>query len=220
MLKSCKPESESNQNTVQMTTSVTESSDDVALNGVMNNTELKASAETILADLCGVMTNTKKQTTIELELERTVVNAVTEDGAHTRDDVINDQTKTLPDLVLPNNMTLNEANTMEDEDEAAEALLQLSKSDTLPDDDSELPLGVLPVDAAPVPITLGKQDVFNAIENFKQTNHDTETTTNNQQDKTVQDGSKTDHSEKENEDTNKKGNGIMTEHQSAPNHPP
>ena len=43
-------------------------------------------------------------------------------------------------------------NTTEDEDEAAEALLQLSKSDTIPDDDPELPLGVLLVDAAPVPI--------------------------------------------------------------------
>ena len=43
---------------------------------------------------------------------------------------------------------MNEVNTTEDEDEAAEALLQLSKSDILPEDDTELPLLVLPIDAA------------------------------------------------------------------------
>ena len=78
---------------------------------------------------------------------------------------------------------MNEVNTTEDEDEAAEALLQLSKSDMLSEDDTELPLGVLPVDAAPVPITLGNQDVLNAIEkNFKQTNCDTGTGSNNSDD--------------------------------------
>ena len=56
----------------------------------------------------------------------------------------------LPDRVSPQNIpsALTDANTTEDEDEAAEALLQLSKSDTIPEDDTELPLGVLPVDAA------------------------------------------------------------------------
>ena len=84
---------------------------------------------------------------------------------------------TLPDLVL--NSVLNsesdvtKGNTIEDADEAAEALLQLSQSDILPEDDPELPIGVLPVDAAPVPITLGNEDVLNAIENFKQNNNET-----------------------------------------------
>ena len=174
-------ELKTNQNTMQLTTSNTEPNNHVALDGVTNNTELTSTHELTSTALCGVVTNINKQTINELELEKTEVNAVTEDGAYSKKDAISDQTKpeTLPDPVLPDNMTFNDANTMEDEDEAAEALLQLSKSDTLPDDDSELPLGVLPVDAVPVPITLGNQDVLNAIENFKQTNRETDRRTDN-----------------------------------------
>ena len=124
--------------------------------------------------------------------------------------------ETLPDLVLNENSTVNEVNTTEDEDEAAEALLQLSKSDTLPDEDTELPLGVLPVDAAPVLITLGNQDVLNAIENFKQNNGETGITPNNNDPKTSGDA-KQNNNEKENNNKNKKDN---TEPQSAPESSP
>ena len=72
---------------------------------------------------------------------------------------------TLPDLVSNTtkptaNLDQMEANTTEDEDDAIEVLLQLSKSmDVIPDEQTELPLGTPPVDAAPIPITLGNQDV-------------------------------------------------------------
>ena len=124
--------------------------------------------------------------------------------------------ETLPDLVLNENSTVNEANTTEDEDKAAEALLQLSKSDSLPDEDTELPLGVLLDDAAPVPITLGNQDVLNAIENFKQSNGETGVTPNNDNAKTPGDA-KQDNNEKENNNKDKKDN---TEPQSAPESSP
>ena len=130
--------------------------------------------------------------------------------------------ETLPDLVLPNNMTLNEANTTEDEDEAAEALLQLSKSDTLPDDDSELPLGLLPVDVAPVPITLGEQDILNAIENFKQDNGITSQNTSLNgvtatvvSDQNALEIPKGDNSKKENNDNDKKKTEETIEKQSG-----
>ena len=108
-------------------------------------------------------------------------------------------------------------NTTEDEDEAAEALLQLSKLDILPEDDTELPLGVLPVDAAPVPITLGNQDVLNAIENFKQTNGETGTGSNNSDDPKIPEDVKRNNNEKENKNNDKKNN---TEPQSAPESSP
>ena len=73
----------------------------------------------------------------------------------------------------------------------AEALLQLSKSDTIPDEDPELPLGVLPVDAAPVLITLGNQDVLDAIENFKQSNGGTGVTSDNSDSKNMPTNQKT-----------------------------
>ena len=63
--------------------------------------------------------------------------------------------------------------------------------------DTELPLGVLPVDAAPVLITLGNQDVLNAIENFKQSNGVTGVTPNNDDSETLGDA-KPDNNEKEN----------------------
>ena len=128
-------------------------------------------------DVKGVMKNNTQTTNSEVN------------GAEYNDSEI------LPDLVVNSVVTTNEVNTTEDEDEAAEALLQLSKSDTIPDEDLELPLGVLPVDAAPVPITLGKQDVLNAIENFKQTNGETEATPDNSNN-TKSDNSKKDNNEK------------------------
>ena len=84
--------------------------------------------------------------------------------ANTQSDPMN---KTLPDLVSnvenPTNDYL-EANTTKDEDDAVEALLQLSKStDVLLEVDTELPIGTPPVDVALVPIALGNQDVLNAI---------------------------------------------------------
>ena len=125
----------------------------------------------------------------------------------------------LPDLVFTQNTpsALTDANTTEDEDEAAEALLQLSKSDTIPEDDTELPLGILSVDAAPVPITLGNEDVLNVIENFK--NNETETRTMTTKDKKAslddskseQDSSKDTSGEKENKD-----NTEATKQQSQP----
>ena len=107
-------------------------------------------------------------------------------------------------------------NTTEDEDEAAEALLELSKSDILPEEDTELPLGVLPVDAAPVSITLGNQDILNAIENVKQNNGETGTASNNDNPKTPEDA-KQDNNEKENKNKDKRD---KTEPQSAPESSP
>ena len=108
---------------------------------------------------------------------------------------------------------MNEANTTEDEDEAAEALLQLSKSEILPEEDTELPLGVLPFDAAPLLITLGNQDVLNTVENFKQNNGETGTVSNNNNDPKNPEDAKRDNNEKENKNKDKKDN---TEPQSAP----
>ena len=80
---------------------------------------------------------------------------------------------TLPDLVLNSKTDVINGNITEDTNEVADALLQLSQSDILPEENPELPIGVLPVDAAPVPITLGNDDVLNTIENFKQNNKET-----------------------------------------------
>ena len=125
--------------------------------------------------------------------------------------------ETLPDLVLNENAVVNEVNTTEDEDEAAEALLKLSKPDMLSEDDTELPLGVLPVDAAPVPITLGNQDVLNAIENFKQTNCNTGTGSNNSDDPKTTEDAKRNNNEKEIKNNDKKNN---TEPKSVPESSP
>ena len=164
------------------------------------------------------------QLTEELKMRNMDVNGVMENVMQTGNSEVNNaehiKAETLPDLVLTNNMTLNEANTTEDEDEAAEALLQLSKSDTIPDEDSELPLGVLLVDAAPVPITLGNQDVLNVIENFKQTNGETGVTPDNSGNKKVPDDPKKDNNEKENKSKDNKDNSEITEHQSAPESSP
>ena len=146
------------------------------------------------------------------------VNGIMENVTQTTNSEVNDaehnKAETLPDLVLKNNGTLNEANTTEDEDEAAEALLQLSKLDTTPDEDPELPLGVVPVNAAPVPITLGNH---NAIENSKQTNGETGVTPDNSDNKKMPDDPKKDNNEKENNSKDKKDN---SEHQSAPESSP
>ena len=125
--------------------------------------------------------------------------------------------ETLPDLVLNENSAVNKVNTTEDEDEAAEALLQLSKSDILPEEDTELPLGVLTVDAAIVLITLGNQDVLNAIENFKQNNGETGTGSNKNDDPKTPEDAKRDNNEKENKNKDKKDN---TEPQFTPESSP
>ena len=122
---------------------------------------MRVSSEDNTSELNGVTSNSTMQLTNELKTRNTDINGVMENATQTGNsegnDAVHIEAETLPDLVLTNNMTLNEANTTEDQDEAAEALLQLSKLDTIPDDSPELPLGVLPVDVAPVPITLGNQ---------------------------------------------------------------
>ena len=136
------------------------------------------------------------------------VNGVTKNSTQTlnndKRNAEKNEPETLLDLVLNENITINEANTTEDEDDAAAALLQLSKLDILPKEDGELPVGVLPVDAAPVPIALDNQDVLNAIENFKQNNGETGTPSNNDIPK-IPDDVKQDKNEKENKNTDKKG---------------
>ena len=120
------------------------------------------------AELEGVTNTQNTQVAEQHDMDTVGVNGIMKNYTQTpNSDVSNaeqNEPETLPDLVLNENSTVNEANTTEDKDEAAEALLQLSKSDSLPDKDTELPLGVLPVDAAPVPITLGNQDVLKLIE--------------------------------------------------------
>ena len=180
-----------------------------AINPMDNSSELK-----------GVMITHNLQVAEQHDTDTVGVNGITKNYTQIpNSDMSNaeqNEPETLPDLVLNENSTVNEANTTEDEDEAAEALLQLSKLDSLPDEDTELPLGVLPVDAAPVPITLGNQDVLNAIENFKQSNGETGITPNNDDPKTPGDA-KQDNNEKENNNKDKKDN---TEPQSAPESSP
>ena len=88
----------------------------------------------------------------QLDIDIVGLNGVTKNYMQTSNsDVSNakqNEAETLLDLVLNENSAVNEANTTEDNDEAAEALLQLSKWDSLANEDTELPLGVLPVDAA------------------------------------------------------------------------
>ena len=135
-----------------------------AVNGVTKNSTQTPNIDNS-SELKGVTTAENRQVAVQHETDTVGVNGVTKNSTQTPNiDVSNaeqNEPETLPDLVLNENSAVNEANTTEDEDEAAEALLQLSKSDILPDEDTELPLGVLPVDAAPVPITLGNQDVLN-----------------------------------------------------------
>ena len=160
-------------------TSVQSNNENLAFNGAMNSPEPKDN----LNELNGVTKDPVVHLSDNPDMGNPDISGITNNTMQTHNNELNDtglnDDGTLPDLVLNNNVTLNEANTTEDEDEAAEALLQLSKSDTLPDEDPELPLGVLPVDAAPVPIALGNQDVLNAIENFKHTSGETGVTLDN-----------------------------------------
>ena len=191
----------------------------VGVNGVMKNSTQTPNIDNS-AKLKGVMTTQNIQVAEQHETDTVGVNGIMKNSTQTPNtDVSNaeqNEPETLPDLVLNKNSTVNEANTTEDEDEAAEALLQLSKSDILPEEDTELPLGVLPVDTAPVLITLGNQDVLNAIENFKQNNGETGIPSNNDNPKTPGDA-KQDNNEKENKNKDKKDN---TEPQSAPESSP
>ena len=172
------------------------------------------------AELKGITITQNIQVTEQHDTDTVGVNGITKNSTQTPNSDVStaeqNKPETLPDLVLNENSTVNEVNTTGDEDKAAEALLQLSKSDTLPDKDTELPLGVLPVDASPVPITLGNQDVLNAIENFKQNNGETGITPNNDDPKTPGDV-KLDNNKKENNNKDKKDN---TEPQSAPESSP
>ena len=156
------------------------------------------------AKLKGVTNTQNIQVAEQHDMDTVGVNGVMKNYTQTPNiNAEQNEPETLPDLVLNENSTVNQANTTEDEDEAAEALLQLSKSDSLPDEDTELPLGVLPINAAPVPITLGNQDVLNAIENFKQSNGETGITPNNNVPKTPGDA-KQDNNKKENNNKDKK----------------
>ena len=165
--------------------------DTVGVNGIMKNSTQTPNNS---SKLKGVMTAENRQVAVQHETD-TVVNDVTKNSTQTPNiDVSNaeqNEPETLPDLVLNENSAVNEANTTEDEDEAAEALLQLSKLDILPEEDTELPLGVLPVDAAPVLITLGSQDILNMIENFKENNVETGISSNNDDPKTPGDMNRT-----------------------------
>ena len=113
------------------------------------------------SELKGVTTTDDIPSATQHETDTAGVNGITKTPTQSNSE--QNEPETLPDLVLNENSAVNEANTTEDEDEAAEALLQLSKSDILPEEDTELPLGVLPVDAAPVLITLGNQDVLTRL---------------------------------------------------------
>ena len=132
--------------------------EDDLLNGAINPTEPMDNS----VKLKGVMNTPNMQVVEQLDTDTVGVNGIMKNHTQTSNsDMSNaeqNKPETLPDLVLNENNTVNEVNTTEDEDEAAEALLQLSKSDSLPDEDTELPVGVLPGDAAPVPITLGNQE--------------------------------------------------------------
>ena len=144
--------------------------------------------------LKGVMTNDDIPLATQQETDTAEINGIMMTPMQNNSE--KNEPETLLDLVLNENSVVNEVNTTEDEDEAAEALLQLSKSDILPEDDTELPLGVLPIDAAPVPITLGNQDVLNMIENFKQTNGETGTGSNNSDDPKIPEDVKHDNNER------------------------
>ena len=161
--------------------------DTVGVNGVMKSSTQTPNIDNS-AELKGVTITQNIQVAEQHETDTVGVNGITKNSMQTPNtDVSNaeqNEPETLPDLVLNENSTVNEVNTTEDKDEAAEALLQLSKSDILPKEDIELPLGVLPVDAAPVLITLGNQDILNVIENFKQNNGETGIPSNNDDPKT------------------------------------
>ena len=165
--------------------------------------------------LKGVMTTDDIPPATQHETDTAGVNGVTKTPMQSNSE--QNEPETLLDLVLNENSAVNETNTTEDEDEAAEALLQLSKSDILPEEDTELPLGVLPVDAAPVLITLGNQDVLNVIENFKQNNGETGIASNNNNDPKTPEDAKWDNNEKENKNKDNKDN---TEPKSAPESSP
>ena len=130
----------------------------VGTNTVEVNSTLMNSTQTSNIDnsseLKGVMTTDDIPLATQQETDTAGINGVTKTPMQSNSE--QNEPETLPDLVLNENSVVNEVNTTEDEDEAAEALLQLSQSDILPEDDTELPLGVLPIDAAPVQITLGK----------------------------------------------------------------
>ena len=180
----------------------------------VNSTPMNSTQTSIIdnsSELKGVMTTDDIPSATQQETDTAGINGVTKTPTQSNSE--QNEPETLLDLVLNENSVVNKVNTTEDEDEAAEALLQRSKSDILPEDDTELPLGVLPVDAAPVPITLGNQDVLNTIENFKQKNGETGTGSNNNNDPKIPEDVKCDNNEKENKNKDKKNN---TEPKSAP----
>ena len=183
--------SNSDNNIVQATISNVETSENVELNRVTNNTKaLILDVETNDGAEINGVTNNSDVLTNETKSNKLNIKGITDDGTQattsmqlgngSSTDIDHTEPETLPDLVPTQNIpsAFTDNNTTEDEDEAAEALLQLSKSDTILEDVTELPLGVLPVDAAPVPIALGNEDILNAIENFKNTETEMTTTKN------------------------------------------
>ena len=92
------------------------------------------------SELKGVMTTDDISLATQQETDTAGVNGITKTPTQSNSE--QNEPETLPDLVLNENNAVNEVNTTEDEDEDAEALLQLSKLDILPEDDTELPLGV------------------------------------------------------------------------------
>ena len=79
------------------------------------------------SELKGVMPTDDIPSATQQEIDTTGVTGVMKTPMQS--DSAQNEPETLPDLVLNKNSAVNEANTTEDEDEAAEALLQLSKSD-------------------------------------------------------------------------------------------
>ena len=95
------------------------------------------------SELKGVTTTDDIPLATQQETDTAGINGVTKTPTQSNSE--QNEPETLLDLVLNENSVVNEVNTTEDEDEAAEALLQLSKSDILPEDDTELPWECYPL---------------------------------------------------------------------------
>ena len=130
--------SSSVSNNVHATISNVETNENVELNGIMNNTRtLLSNIET--NDGAEVNRVTNNVQTTDTSPNKSNIKGVTDNGTQATTvgligdcssaDVDQIEPETLPDLVSTQNIpsALTDANTTEDEDKAAEALLQLSK---------------------------------------------------------------------------------------------
>ena len=108
--------------------------DTVGVNGATKNSTQIPNIDNS-SKLKGVTTTDDIQSVTQHKTDTVGVNGITKTQSNSEQN----EPETLPDLVLNENSAVNEVNTTEDEDEAAEALLQLSKLDILPEEDTELP---------------------------------------------------------------------------------